>query len=157
MTDKNRVTSRRGKCDTETGTIGEGAPAEARTPTRQPGIILTRLVASPAWLVTNLVLGWCAIFPLVSAVLMWDYVKAKLGGNAPDPFDSGEHGIAVAMFVIGIAFLVAEFGLANWMLRRWLRSWPAVHFWLGALIIQLVPFVWFMTATDRTVGILVGR
>jgi hypothetical protein len=124
-------------------------PDEVGTPSLRPRTILT-------WVVVNLVLGYCAIFPLVTAVMTGSYVQAKIWGDQAAPFGSQEAAIAVVIIIIGAILLVSAFVVANRALRRRLQSWRPATFWLPAIAVQLAPFVWFMTCTDRTIPVMLG-
>jgi uncharacterized membrane protein YhaH (DUF805 family) len=119
---------------------------------------MTRLLrAHVTWLAANLVLGYCATFPLLAGVLLEEYGEAEILGDQAAPFHYEEAALTLCFFVVGIAFVTTVFAVANRRLRRSLASWHPAAFWLVSIALQIVPFIWFMWGTDRSFWALLGR
>jgi hypothetical protein len=105
------------------------------------------------------VLGYLATFPLVVAVVLSYYVRAKVWGTVAAPYREAEAVVSVAVIVMLGAAAVAGTVALNRALRRQpqLETWPAGRFWAATVVVQLVPFAWFMLATDRTFPVLLGK
>lgn len=109
------------------------------------------------WAATNLALGYLATFPLVTAVVFSYYLRAKIWGTVPAPYHRLEAEVS-AVVIVGLGgLLVVASSAINRSLRRKLSGWPALGFWSATVAVQLVPFTWFMLATDRTFPALLGR
>jgi hypothetical protein len=125
-------------------------PDKASTLTR-------RLNSTAAWLAVNLALGYCATFPLTTAVVLWSYVRARVWGSEAAPFDGLEAEVASVFVIVGTLCVAGAFVVANRRARRMFSSPSATAFWVSAGVIQLAPFALFMTCTDRTFPALLGR
>jgi hypothetical protein len=87
------------------------------------------------------------------------YVRARVWGTVAAPYHEAEAVAAVAVIVLLGAAAVTGTAALNRPLRRHgpLESWPAGPFWAATIVVQLVPFAWFMLATDRTFPVLLGK
>lgn len=91
-----------------------------------------RLVAALCWLAANLVLSYCAMFPLL-------FIAAMSTGA----IDSGEVAPTVVVTAAGTVVVLGAFVGANLALRSRLRSWRWYTFWFPAIVMQFVPFALF--------------
>lgn len=83
-----------------------------------------------AWAATNLALGYCATFPLVSALSFAFYVRAQVWGILASADHDPEPGIALGFFVtVGVPLAVAAVVVNRTLSRRLgLRGWCAAAF-----------------------------
>ena len=111
------------------------------------------------WAAANLALGYCAVFPLVSAVLFGSYVRAEAWGSLAGADHDPEPGIALGFFVTAGVPLAAAAVVANRALRRRLRlrGWPATAFWAATVAILLTPFALWTRNPDLTVPQMLGK
>jgi hypothetical protein len=97
------------------------------------------------WLLSNLVLGYVAAFPMLSAVVFNYYVRAKLWGTISAPYHGAEAQIGAAFTLIGCTLVLTVALLVNRAHRRRLelRGWPSAGFWFVTVAILLTPFLYF--------------
>jgi hypothetical protein len=127
-------------------------PAGTATRARRAGTVV-------GWAASNLALGYLATAPLITAVVLSYYIRARVWGTVAAPYHGAEAEASVAVIVVLGTVLAAVTVAANRALRRQpgLATWPAAGFWLATIAVQLIPFAWFMLATDRTIPALLGR
>jgi hypothetical protein len=103
---------------------------------------LVRFNAILTWFIANLVIGFAAAVPLLSAIPLARYGWA----TAPPP--SNEIAVAVLIFLAGTSFLTAVAVFANRALRRQLATTQqqVVAFWSVTTFLLLAPTAYFLTA-----------
>ena len=114
-----------------------------------------------AWFVGNLIIGYFVIFPLGEVDTLTYYVRAVGHDDVVAPYGSAGAKFAVAEILFSAVVLLTVSVFVN--RRHWRRfkaarqsplRWRATAFTamvMGAAVIQLMPFLLFMSATDRTV------
>lgn len=117
----------------------------------------TAVLRRLAWLGANLLLGYCAAFPLTAGAVMWSYAQAEILGNRAAPFGNDNAVITSVFAVLGLALVTAVFVPANRALRRSLRGPRPAVFWTVSCVLLLIPFTVFITCTNRTIPALLGR
>lgn len=110
------------------------------------------------WLLANLLLGYLAAFPLLSAVVLTYYLRAKVWGTVSAPYHAAEAEAGAAVAVLGGGLLITAAVLVNRALRHRLelRGWPAITFWPVTATILLTPFLYFWLA-ELTVPEMLGK
>ena len=118
-----------------------------------------RSLTIPAWAAVNLVLGYGATFPLLTAVVFSYYARARVWGTVAAPYHEAEAEASVAIIVVlGGLLMALSVGFNRAYRRRFgLRGWHAVGFWAATIAVQLTPFTWFMLGTERTFPELLGK
>ena len=109
-----------------------------------------------AWLVSNLIIGYFVIFPLSEADTLTYYIRAARSNDVVAPYGSAGATFAVAEILFSAAVLVTVSFFVN--RRHWRRFKAASRrraavftaAVAGVAVLQLLPFLLFMTATDRT-------
>jgi hypothetical protein len=107
------------------------------------------------WLVVNLAIGYCAIRPLGLAMTMVSYLRTGdfsshhpytevWGRVSPFSFDSDEvEVVAMILFVAAVVLTSLSVLSNNTLRRRWLHWWHPAVLWPLAIIVQVMPSVWF--------------
>lgn len=114
-----------------------------------------------AWLISNLAIGYLMIIPLGVADTLGYYIRAvHLHDDVVVPYGSVGARLAVAEILVASAVLLAAGVLLN--RRHWRRlraagprpgqaaGMTAVAMIVGIVVVQMLPFLVFMTATNRT-------
>ncbi|MGW4945547.1 hypothetical protein ACWEOZ_28610 [Actinoplanes sp. NPDC004185] len=119
-----------------------------------------RALVAPAWAAGNLVIGYLMILPLGIADTLTYYVRAVRGDEVVAPYGSDGATFAVAEIVVlaGILLTISFFfNRRQWRRFRAAQGLPLrrkaaflTAMVLGAAALYGLPFLLFMTATDRT-------
>jgi hypothetical protein len=101
---------------------------------------LVRFNAILTWLVANLVVGFAATVPLLTAIPLASYVWG------PDTRAGYDLPVAVSMFLIGTSALTAIAFFANRALRRQLATTQSqvAAFWSVTMVVLLAPTGYFL-------------
>jgi hypothetical protein len=123
---------------------------------RRPRLSLAVL----AWTVSNLIIGYFVIFPLVEIRIFVEYVRAVWHHTVVPPYGSTGAKFSVVVILLLSAFLLGISILVN---RRYWRRFNAagshpfpsrpmawVLIIVGVAVVQIIPFLVYKTATDLT-------
>jgi hypothetical protein len=111
---------------------------------------VARVAVIALWLGANLALGWCAVLPVVTGWLLWDYVSALTWATHAAPFHSDDAQASVLIVLVGLAFVAGGFLVANLPLRRRLPRWPGAAFWPATAVVLVLPLGRFVLLTDHS-------
>jgi hypothetical protein len=113
-----------------------------------------------AWTVGNLLIGYFVILPLGSADTFTYYVRAVRDNDVVAPYgaDGATFAVVEILVLAGILLTISLFfNRRQWRRFQAARNGPfrrkaviVTAMVIGAAALQILPFVLFMTATDRT-------